>query len=76
MADDDTTRTTAKTLWTETILEILYESLRKNKGDTILRDILREVLDKGYKPHYIIDKVRNKVDERAASRVQGLLKKK
>lgn len=76
MAEDDTTRTTAKTLWTETILEILYETLRKEKSDASLREILREVLEKGYKPHYIIDKVRKKVDDRAASRVQLLLKKK
>lgn len=76
MADDDTTRTTARTLWTETILEILYDSLRRNKEDGIIRGVLREVLDKGYKPAYIVEKVRRKVDESAAARVKGLLQKK
>lgn len=76
MADDDTTRTTAKTLWTETLLEILFESLRKNKDDATLRSVLREVQEKGYKPFYIVDKVRQKVDDRAAHRVNALLRKK
>jgi len=75
MSDDDTTRTT-RTLWTETILEILYDSLDRNKDDGTIRSILREVLDKGYKPGYIIDKVRGKVNESAAARVRLLLQKK
>jgi len=76
MADDDTTRTTARTLWTETILEILYDSLSRNKDDGTIRGVLREVLDKGYKPAYIIEKVRGKVDESAAARVRKLLQMK
>ena len=48
MTDDntdniDTTKTTAKTLWTETILEILYETLRKNRPDQELLPVLKEV---------------------------------
>jgi hypothetical protein len=34
--DDNTSLTTAKTLWTETILEILYQSLKANKKVVIL----------------------------------------
>ncbi len=74
--DEDTTKTTAKTLWTETILEILYESLRKNGSDDSIREVLIEVRGKGYKPGYIIDKVQQKVDAQAAARVKGLMKKK
>lgn len=74
--DEDTTKTTAKTLWTETILEILYESLRKNSSDDSIREVLIEVRGKGYKPGYIVDKVRKKVDEQAAARVKALMGKK
>jgi hypothetical protein len=80
MAEDDdstrtqsTTRTTAKTLWTETVLEILYETLRKGKDDTQLRNVLKEVQAKGFKREAIIEKVRRKVDAQAAARVRKLL---
>ncbi|HEY7841853.1 MAG TPA: hypothetical protein VIC61_09820 [Gammaproteobacteria bacterium] len=69
----DTTRTTAKTLWTETVLEILYETLRKNKDDAQLRNVLKEVQAKGFRRDQIIEKVGRKVDAQAASRVRKLL---
>lgn len=74
--DEDTTKTTVKTLWTETILEILYESLRKNGSDAKIREILVEVRGKGYKPGDIVDRVRRKVDTSAAARVKSLMSRK
>ena len=74
--DEDTTKTTAKTLWTETILEILYESLRKNRPDNTVREVLVEVRGKGFRPEYIIDKVKQKVDAGAAARVKDMMRKK
>ena len=73
--EDNTSLTTAKTLWTETILEILYQSLKANKSDELVRDILKEVREKGFKPDYIYEKVEKKVDKTAAIRVRGLMQK-
>ena len=73
--DADTTKTTAKTLWSETILEILYETLRRNKPDQELIGVLKEVQQKGFKRDYILRKVLKKVDERSATRVRHLLNK-
>ena len=70
---EDTTRTTAKTLWTETILEILYESLRRHKDDAQIGKVLAEVQAKGFKREYILEKVEKKVDTQAANRVRMLL---
>lgn len=69
----DTTKTTAKTLWTETVLEILYESLRKKKDDVQIRNVLKEVQAKGFKRDAIVEKVKKKVDAQAAARVRMLL---
>lgn len=74
--DDDTTKTTAKTLWSETILEILYESLKANKSDAQIGEILREVQSKGFKRDYLVERVEKKVGDRAAIRVKALLAKK
>ena len=72
--EDNTSLTTAKTLWTETILEVLYQSLKLNKPDDAVREVLKEVRDKGFKPDYIYEKVEKKVDKKAAIRVRGLMK--
>ncbi len=71
----DTTKTAAKTLWTETILEILYETLRKNRPDGELLPVLKEVQQKGFKRDYILEKVTKKVSEQASTRVRHLLNK-
>lgn len=73
--EDNTSLTTAKTLWTETILEILYQTLKANKPDDVIADVLREVREKGFKPDYICEKVEKKVDKNASIRVRGLMQK-
>ena len=73
--NDNTSLTTAKTLWTETILEILYQGLKDKKPDQAISDVLKEVRQKGFRPEEIIQKVEKKVDRSAAIRVRGLLQK-
>lgn len=73
--NDNTSITTAKTLWTETILEILYQSLKDNKPDNAISDVLREVRQKGFKPEEIIQKVEKKLGKPASIRARGLLQK-
>lgn len=73
--DDNTSLTTAKTLWTETILEILYQSLKDKKPDAAISEVLKEVRQKGFKTDEIIQKVAKKVDQQASIRVRGLLQK-
>ena len=74
MNSEDTTKTTAKTLWTETLLEILYETLRKNASDTDVKKVLAECRTKGFKRSYILQKVEKKVNAQAAQRVKAFLK--
>ena len=73
--NDNTSLTTAKTLWTETILEILYQSLKDNKPDAAIRELLNEVKLKGFKPEEIIQKVEKKLGRPASIRARGLLQK-
>ena len=73
--DDNTSLTTAKTLWTETILEILFQSLKANKADAVILEVLHEMRQKGFKPDYIIEKVEKKIDKNASILVRGLMQK-
>lgn len=70
---DKTTATTYKTLWTETIFEVLYLALKYDKPDKDVREILRMVKLKGSKSDYIIRKVNQKLGEVEAQRVRMLL---
>jgi len=74
--DNSSTTTTARTIWSETLLEILYESLQHNKPDKLIREVLRDLRKQGMKPDTIIREVAKNVDEQAIVRVMGLLMKK
>ncbi len=71
--DDTTSATTAKTLWTETILEVLYLALKYDKPDETVRKILKQM--KGSKPDYIIKKVDQKLGEAASLKLRTLMQK-
>jgi hypothetical protein len=65
--------TTAHTLWTETILDLLYDFLRSNRPDEEIRTILLEVRKKGIKPDYVVRKAGEKLDQQAAMRLKDLI---
>ena len=70
---DNTSETTVKTLWSETILEVLYLALKYDKPDADVRNVLKMVRSKGAKRSYIIQKVKGKLGEAAALRVRSLM---
>ena len=57
MADDDktttgdpTTLTVAKTLWSETLIDLLAVSLQKEQADDKVIDLLKELKQKSLRP--------------------------
>jgi len=46
MSDDDD-KTEMKTLWSETLLEMLYVALRKNRSDKDILECLKDLNQKG-----------------------------
>lgn len=77
MADDTTTNDTTikKTLWSETLLDILYDALERNRPDYVLLEILTDLRGKGFKKRYIVQKVEKNNGEQAAKRLKRLLGK-
>ena len=75
MADDSTTRddtTLKKTLWSETLLDILYDALERNRPDYVLLEILTDLRGKGFKKQYLIKKVEQNNGEQAARRLKKI----
>ena len=78
MADDTTTTndtTIKKTLWSETLLDILYDALEKNRPDYVLLEILTDLRGKGFKKQYLIKKIEKNCGEQAVRRLKRLLGK-
>ena len=64
----DTTQTTiSKTLWSETLIEILIDSLEKNKSDKKIIKLLKDLKQKKFKAKYITKKIRLALGEKQAN---------
>lgn len=72
MADDTTIK---KTLWSETLLDILYDALDKKRPDYVLLEILTDLRGKGFKKQYIIKKVEQHGSSESVARLKRLLGK-
>jgi len=70
--DDTTQKTIAKTLWSETLIDLLLVSLQKNQTDKQVISLLEELKEKKFKRDYIIGKVNKSLGEKDANRVKLL----
>ena len=73
MTDDGDDKTIAKTLWSDTLIDMLVASLKADKSDDQIKGLLKECKEKGFKASYLTGKVRKELDERAATRVKRLM---
>lgn len=64
--------TLAKTLWSETLIEVLVAALRKKSPDDRVVNILKELKQKKLEEDYIEDKIRRELGDLAAIRVKKL----
>jgi hypothetical protein len=62
-------------LWSETLLEMLFDGLRNDWSGNALLQILRELNQKGYKLDGVVEKVRKKMGSDAAKRLLIKIKK-
>ncbi|HTT09228.1 MAG TPA: hypothetical protein VMH34_10620 [Gammaproteobacteria bacterium] len=65
-------KTITKTLWSETIIEMLIDGLKRNAGDKEIRELIREIRNKGFKRRYVLAKVEKSVGTPAMERVRQL----
>jgi hypothetical protein len=73
--EDATSVTIAKTLWSETLIDLLIVSLEKDQTDEQVIGLLNELKQKKFAPDYIVRKVTKSLGEKDANRVKLLLYK-
>lgn len=72
--DNESTKTIDRTLWSETLIEMLIVALVTHKPDEQIKDLLTECKEKGFKINYLTEKIRKEINDVAASRVSKLMR--
>lgn len=67
-------KTIEKTLWSETLLDILIVALVAKKPDAKIKELLVECKQKGFKKRYLVGKMQKEIDNAAAARIDSLYK--
>lgn len=75
MNDDTTHKTVQKTLWSDTLVELLVAALKKGSADPHIVNLLIEMKERNFEAKYITTKVRKELDEDAVRRVKKLMNK-
>ena len=65
--------TVAKTLWSETLIDALLLGLQKKVPDAKIKELINDLLAKGYKQPYIVSKVTKELGPAMAMRVTQLM---
>lgn len=65
--------TTSRTLWSETLLEMLNYALRQHRADREVRQIVSELRSKGYRSGYLLAKVQRDLGDAKAGRLRLFL---
>jgi len=68
--------TQPRTLWSETLMEMLCEALRKNKDDRELKHLLQELRTQGMNAKHVLRHVKREVGQAGLSRIQQFFKPK
>ena len=71
--DDEDDKTIAKTLWSDTLIDMLIASLKAGKSDDQIKGLLRECKQKGFEADYLTGKVTKEIDATAAMRIRRLI---
>ncbi len=67
--------TLPKTLWSETLLEMLYVSLDKQRPDREILKLLMDLRSKGFRASYIVEKVNEEIGPGSIPRLKTLIKR-
>ncbi|MEX2523529.1 MAG: hypothetical protein WD750_01095 [Gammaproteobacteria bacterium] len=67
---------TLRTLWSETLFEMLYEAVEHNWSVNATREILKELVHKGYKLNRVVEKVEKRFGDPGKKRLLSIIQDK
>ncbi len=69
ITEDTLAKTDLRTLWSETLIDLLDDAVKGDWSDKAIRDIIKELYNKGYKTEQLIVMLEKKIGPEAADRL-------
>ena len=69
ITEDKLANTDLRSLWSETLIELLYDAVQEKWSDKALSDIVKELYNKGYKTDQLIKMLENKFGPEGAKKL-------
>ena len=73
LTQDKVAKTDLRTLWSETLVELLVDAVKENWSDHIIQDVIKELYNKGYKPEQLMKLLDKKLGPEAAKKMARFL---
>ena len=67
--EDKLLNTDLRSLWSETLVELLYDAVKEEWSDNAIQEIIKELYNKGYKTEQLINMLDKKLGPDAATRL-------
>lgn len=69
ITEDKLLKTDLRTLWSETLIELLHDAVKEEWSDKAIQDIVKELYNKGYKTEQLMTMLDKKIGPEAAGRL-------
>ena len=69
ITEDALLKTDLHTLWSETLIDLLHDAVKGDWSDKAIKDIVKELYNKGYKTEQLIAMLDKKIGPEAATRL-------
>ncbi|RKZ43719.1 MAG: hypothetical protein DRQ58_12225 [Gammaproteobacteria bacterium] len=67
--EDVLLKTDLRTLWSETLIELLHDAVKEDWSDKAIKDIIKELYNKGYKTEQLMMMLDEKIGPEAATKL-------
>ncbi len=69
ITEDALAKTDLRTLWSETLIDLLHDAVKGDWSDKAIQDIVKELYAKGYKTEQLMTMLDKKIGPEAATRL-------
>lgn len=66
-------KTDLRTLWSDTLIELLLDAVKEEWPERIIKDLVKELYNKGYKPERLMKLLEQKLGPDAAKKTARFL---
>ena len=73
LTEEKVAKTDLRTLWTDTLVDLLVDAVQQGWSEQVIKDLVNELYNKGYKPEKLMKLLERKLGPDAATRLAKFL---